>query len=82
MPKRKTGVHHVPLRLQMQEHLHPCLNVGGTGRSEFADTAGKEKKLVHNDRILISTSHAKQHLMKRQMGIHDKIERTMAALKK
>jgi hypothetical protein len=56
-------------------------NVSGSGRSEFADSVDKEKR-GNKARILLSTTHANQHLLNRQMGKLDEMERTMAALEK
>jgi hypothetical protein len=54
-----------------------------SGGSEFADSAAEEEeKRVNDAKILISTTHANQHLLNRRMGKLDEIERTMAALEK
>ena len=54
-----------------------------SGGSEFADSvAEEEEKRVNDAKILISTTHANQHLLNRRMGKLDEIERTMAALEK
>jgi hypothetical protein len=52
-----------------------------SGGSECSSSAGEERR-VNDARILISNTHANQHLLNRRIGKMDEIERSLAALEK
>ena len=54
-------------------------NVSGGG-SDLGDSA--EDKRVNDARVLISSTHANQHLLSRRLGKLEEIKRTVAALEK
>ena len=55
-------------------------NVTSGGGSDLGDSA-KDKR-VNDARVLISSTHANQHLLSRRLGKLEEIERTVAALEK
>ena len=59
----------------------PTFAANVSGGSEFAEDS-EESKRVNDARILISNTHANQHLLNRRIGKMDEIERSLAALEK